>query len=56
MKKALGRRSGNVPELRGARELAYLAAAEDHADLERRLAALENKHPRAGYRLQTRPD
>jgi hypothetical protein len=33
--------SQTCPEVRSAAEIAYLSAAEDHADLERRLASLD---------------
>ncbi|MES2103201.1 MAG: hypothetical protein V4634_04220 [Pseudomonadota bacterium] len=52
---ALAARPGNVPELHTAQELAYLAEAEDHRDLERRLAALSNRHQQALHSLRAWP-
>ncbi len=48
-------RPGDVSEPYTAQELAYLAAADDHGDLERRLAALDDRYRRALHRLQAWP-
>ncbi len=46
---------GNVPALHTAQEVAYLACAEDHQDLERRLAVLANRHQTALFHLDSWP-
>ncbi|HTD03588.1 hypothetical protein [Undibacterium sp.] len=45
-----------VPALHSAQELAYLGAATNHQDLERRLSMLENRHQLALCQLQSWPD